>query len=89
MKQLVVNYFITLNYGYKEMDLQDIEKIDSKNMFKVYDRWPDIAKESYEQEFSKPEFSNIDNIISNFYSIGVRRFYSSLKRYFRTVPIIE
>ena len=45
------------------MDLQDIEKIDSKNMFKVYDRWPDIAKESYEQEFSKPEFNNIDNII--------------------------
>ena len=45
------------------MDLQDIEKIDSKNMFKVYGRWPDIAKESYEQEFSKPEFNNIDNII--------------------------
>ena len=45
------------------MDLQDIEKIDSKNMFKVYDRWPDIAKESYEQEFSKLEFDNIDNII--------------------------
>ena len=63
MKQLVVNYFITLNYGYKEMDLQDIEKIDSKNIFKVYDRWPDIAKESYEQEFSKLEFDNIDNII--------------------------
>ena len=45
------------------MDLQDIEKIDSKNIFKVYDRWPDIAKESYEQEFSKLEFDNIDNII--------------------------
>ena len=45
------------------MDLQDIEKIDSKNMFKVYDRWPDIAKESYKQEFSKPEFKEIDHVV--------------------------
>ena len=45
------------------MNLEDIKKIDSKKMFEVYDRWPDIAKESYEQEFSKPEFNDIDNII--------------------------
>ena len=45
------------------MDLEDLEKIDSKQMFKIYDIWPNIAKESYEQEFSKPEFHDIDNII--------------------------
>jgi glucose/mannose-6-phosphate isomerase len=32
-------------------------------MFKIYDIWPDIAKESYEQEFSKPEFNDIDHIV--------------------------
>ena len=45
------------------MDLEDLEKIDSKKIFKVYDKWPDIAKESYEQEFLKPEFKDIDHIV--------------------------
>ena len=47
----------------KRMNLEDLEKMDSKKMFKVYDMWPDIAKESYEQEFSKPEFDDIDHIV--------------------------
>ena len=47
----------------RRMDLEELEKIDSKKMFKVYDRWPDISRESYEQEFSKPEFSDIDHIV--------------------------
>ena len=47
----------------KRMDLEELEKIDSKKMFKVYDIWPDISKEIYEQEFSKPEFSDIDHIV--------------------------
>ena len=47
----------------RRMDLEELEKIDSKKMFKVYDIWPDISKESYEQEFSKPEFSDIDHIV--------------------------
>ena len=45
------------------MDLEDLEKIDSKKMFEVYDKWPDIAKESYEQELSKYEFNDIDHVI--------------------------
>ena len=45
------------------MDLEDLGKIDSKKIFKVYDKWPDIAKESYEQEFLKPEFKDIDHIV--------------------------
>jgi glucose/mannose-6-phosphate isomerase len=45
------------------MDLEELEKIDSKKMFEVYDKWPDIAKESYEQEFSKYEFNDIDHVI--------------------------
>ena len=47
----------------RRMDLEELEKIDSKKMFEVYDKWPDIAKESYEQEFSKYEFNDIDHVI--------------------------
>jgi len=47
----------------RRMNLEELEKIDTKKMFKVYDIWPDIAKESYKQEFSKPEFHDIDHIV--------------------------
>ena len=47
----------------RRMDLEELEKIDSKKMFKVYDTCPNIAKESYEQQFSKPEFDDIDHIV--------------------------
>ena len=47
----------------KRMNFEELEKIDSKKMFKTYDMWPDIAKESYEQEFSKPEFKDIDHVV--------------------------
>ena len=47
----------------RRMNLEELEKIDTKKMFGVYDIWPDIAKESYKQEFSKPEFHDIDHIV--------------------------
>ena len=47
----------------RRMDLEELKKIDSKKMFEVYDKWPDISRESYEQEFSKPEFNDIDHIV--------------------------
>ena len=47
----------------KRMNFEELEKIDSKKMFKTYDMWPDIAKESYKQEFSKPEFKDIDHVV--------------------------
>ena len=47
----------------KRMNLEELENIDSKKMFEVYDIWPDIAKESYKQEFPKPEINDIDHIV--------------------------
>ena len=35
------------------MKLSDLENIDVKNMFKTYDNWPEIAKESFESKFEK------------------------------------
>ena len=60
---MVVNYFITLNYDNKEMNFEELENIDSEKMFKTYDSWPDIAKQSYGKEFSKPEFKDIDHVV--------------------------
>ena len=45
------------------MNLMDLDKIDSRKMYQTYDRWPEIAEQNYQQEFSKPEFKNIDHII--------------------------
>ena len=45
------------------MNLEDLEKIDSHKMYQTYDKWPDIAKQGYEQEFSVPEFKSIDHIV--------------------------
>ena len=45
------------------MDLSTIEKYDSQKMYKVYDRWPEIAKESYESNLEPVDFHDIDHIV--------------------------
>ena len=43
--------------------MEDLDKIASKKMCQVYDRWHNIAKQSYEQEFSRPDFKDIDHVV--------------------------
>ncbi|MBI1662059.1 MAG: SIS domain-containing protein [Nitrosopumilus sp.] len=43
--------------------LSDLEKFDTKKMYKVYDMWPQIARESYESEFDAISFDGIDHIV--------------------------
>jgi glucose/mannose-6-phosphate isomerase len=45
------------------MDLVKIQKIDSQNMYQIYDLWPKIARESYDYDYSQIEFKNIDHIV--------------------------
>jgi len=45
------------------MDLEDLKKNDSKEMFKVYDEWPEIASNSFGKEFEKLNVDNIDHIV--------------------------
>ena len=45
------------------MNLEDLNKIDTKKIYETYDRWPEIAKQSYKQEFSNPELKDIDHIV--------------------------
>ena len=45
------------------MELNDLEKIDARGMFKTYDRWPEIASEAFEKKFEKIQYDNIDHIV--------------------------
>ena len=45
------------------MRIEDLDRIDIKHMYKTYNRWPEIAKESFEENFEKLEFDEIDHIV--------------------------
>ena len=40
-----------------------LEKYDIQKMYKIYDNWPKIARDSYELEFEPANFSEINHII--------------------------
>ena len=45
------------------MQLNDLEKIDVKEMFRTYDKWPEIAKDSFENEYQKLDVKEIDHLV--------------------------
>jgi len=45
------------------VDLSTLEKYDSQKMYAVYDRWPEIARESFESEQSSVNFDGINHIV--------------------------
>ena len=45
------------------MELNDILKVDTKQMFKIYDNWPNIARDSFEEQFKKIDVKDIDHIV--------------------------
>ena len=45
------------------MDYSILKKIDSKRMYKTYDKWPQIAKEQFESNFDEIEFSEFNHIV--------------------------
>lgn len=40
-----------------------LEKYDKSGMYKIYDRWPEIARENYKAELSPVSFDNITHIV--------------------------
>jgi len=40
-----------------------LEKFDPKRMYKVYDRWPQIARESFESNQDSVDFNNVNHIV--------------------------
>ena len=45
------------------MDLSTLEKYDLQKMYKVYDRWPEIAQESFESDQDFVDFDGVDHIV--------------------------
>mgnify|MGYP004003933067 FL=1 len=41
----------------------DIENIDKKEMYKIYDKWSEIAKNTYEENWKSLKYENIDDIV--------------------------
>lgn len=40
-----------------------MNKIDKKGMYKVYDRWPQLATQSYQKKHDQIDYRNIDHIV--------------------------
>ena len=40
-----------------------MDKIDSQGMYKIYDKWPEIARESFESNLESIDFKNVDHIV--------------------------
>jgi len=45
------------------LDISTIKKIDTQEMYKVYDKWPKIALESFESNQKSMDFGQIDHIV--------------------------
>jgi len=45
------------------LDISTLNKIDKEGMYKVYDRWPQIARESYESNLEPIDFKDIDHVV--------------------------
>jgi glucose/mannose-6-phosphate isomerase len=45
------------------LNISTIEKYDLQKMYKIYDKWPEIARESFGSEQEPIDFQNIDHIV--------------------------
>jgi len=45
------------------LDIETLEKYDSQKMYKIYDKWPEIARKSFEADQESINFENIDHIV--------------------------
>jgi glucose/mannose-6-phosphate isomerase len=45
------------------LDISTIEKYDVQKMYKIYDKWPEIARESFEFNQKSINFENIEHIV--------------------------
>ena len=45
------------------MKIDDIDKIDTKKIYEIYDKWPEIARESFVKQIKKFDVQDIDHIV--------------------------
>ena len=62
MNHNVDRYFI-VDVKLQILNISNLEKYDSQKMYKIYDEWPKIARESFESEQESIDFQNIDHVV--------------------------
>lgn len=45
------------------MKINDIDKIDTQKIYEIYDKWPEIARESFVKQIKKFDVQDIDHIV--------------------------
>jgi glucose/mannose-6-phosphate isomerase len=45
------------------LNLSTLDKYDSQGMYKIYDKWPELARQFFEMKLNSIDFKNIDHII--------------------------
>ena len=45
------------------LDLLTMDKYDTRQMYKIYDDWPNLAKKAYSSDLEPANFENIDHIV--------------------------
>ena len=45
------------------LDLSILEKFDTQKTYAIYDRWPEIARESFESDQGSVDFDNVKHIV--------------------------
>jgi len=45
------------------LDIDALNKYDKSGIYKIYDKWPEIAQESYAIDYDKVDFKGIDHIV--------------------------
>ena len=51
------------NYEKYLLDLETLNKYDTKKMYAIYDSWPEIAKNAYNSDLEPVELKNIEHIV--------------------------
>ena len=60
---LAKHFIVLLDQSSTLLDISVLDKIDSKGMYKIYDKWPQIARESFDMIQKQVEFSDINHIV--------------------------
>ena len=63
MCSLYLDRFFIAYIRLETLDISTIEKYDSQKMYKVYDKWPEISRESFESNSKPVDFDYIDHIV--------------------------
>jgi len=45
------------------MKIEELKKIDESKMYEIYDKWPEIAKESYNTKINEIDVKDIDHVV--------------------------